>query len=194
MDNTQMSLLLRAQDGEEGAWRRVVDLYQPLIRSWLIHQGGVRDQEAEDLTQDVLAAIVKNLKRFEHNGRPGAFRSWLRTITVNRAREFWRAGKCRDQGTGGDAFLDWVNQLEEPDSPLTRLWDEEHDRHVLARLLALLDEEFEPSTVTAFRRTTFDGAAPRDVATEMGMSVAAVYGAKARVLQRLRQEAAGLID
>jgi RNA polymerase sigma-70 factor (ECF subfamily) len=193
MNSTRMSLLLRAQGGEEVAWRRIVDLYQPLIHGWLVRRG-VRQQEADDLTQDVLAKVVKELARFEHSGRAGAFRSWLRTITVNRAREFWRAGKGRAAAAGGDVFLKWVEQLEDADSDLSHSWDEEHDRHIVRRLLALMEEEFTPATVQAFRRLTFDGASGQAVAAELGMSVAAVYGAKSRVLQRLRREAEGLLD
>src|SRR5262245_6266972 len=100
MQDTQTSLLLRARQGEVAAWQRLVDLYQPLIRGWLVRQQ-VRPVDVEDLTQDVLAAVVKDLPRFEHAGRPGAFRSWLRTITVNRARAFWRAGAGRVQSAGG---------------------------------------------------------------------------------------------
>jgi RNA polymerase sigma-70 factor, ECF subfamily len=39
-----------------------------------------------------------------------------------------------------------------------------------------------------------DGAAADAVAAELGMSVGAAYVAKSRVLARLRQEAAGLLD
>jgi RNA polymerase sigma-70 factor (ECF subfamily) len=170
-----------------------VDLYQPLIFGWLIRQG-VRPQEAEDLTQDVLAKLVKQLGRFEHSGRPGAFRSWLRVITVNRARELARAGRVRPAAVGGDNSLAWIEQLEDPTGALSRLWDEEHDQHVLRWLLALMEAEFTPVQVQAFRRLTFEGASAREMAAERGITVAAVYGAKARVVKRLRQEAEGLID
>jgi RNA polymerase sigma-70 factor (ECF subfamily) len=193
MDNTSLSLLLRAREGEETAWERIVDLYRPLIHGWLLRQG-VPPQEADDLSQDVLAILLKELGRFAHAGRPGAFRGWLRTITVNRARAFWRAGSYRARPAGGSDFLQWIEQLADADSPLARAWDEEHDQHVLRRLLALLEQEFEPATVRAFRRLTFDGVSGKEVADELGMSVAAVYGAKSRVLQRLRQEAEGLLD
>jgi RNA polymerase sigma-70 factor (ECF subfamily) len=193
MDSTSQSLLLRARAGEDTAWRRVVDLYQPLIYGWLVRQKVV-PQEAADLAQDVLASVVRGLERFEHSGRPGAFRSWLRTITVNRASEFWRTRGRQAASPGGDAFADVLQQLADPNSALSRRWDEEHDQHVLSRLLALMEQEFEPATLRAFRRLTLDEAAPRDVAGELGMTVAAVYAAKSRVLQRLRQEAEGLLD
>jgi RNA polymerase sigma-70 factor (ECF subfamily) len=58
----------------------------------------------------------------------------------------------------------------------------------------LVEKNFEPMTVQAFRRLALDGASGADVAQELGLSVAAVYVAKSRVLARIREEAAGLID
>jgi RNA polymerase sigma-70 factor (ECF subfamily) len=193
MENTSRSLLLRAVDGDESSWQRFVDLYQPMIRTWL-GRYAVQPQEADDLTQDVLAVVIRELKRFSHSGRPGAFRSWLRTITANRAREFWRAGKCRAQAPGGSEFLVMVEQLEDPDSALSGEWNVQHDEHVVRRLLMLMAQEFEPATVQAFRRLVFDGRRAAEVAAELQMSVAAVYAAKSRVLHRLREEAGALLD
>ena len=61
-------------------------------------------------------------------------------------------------------------------------------------LLDLVEEEFEPITLRAFRRLALDGVSGAEAARELGLSVAAVYVAKSRVLQRIRQEAEGLID
>ncbi len=87
-----------------------------------------------------------------------------------------------------------LEQLEDPDSGLSRLWDEEHDRHVLRRLLELVEAEFTPSTWQAFRRVALEGKDEEAVAAELGLSVHAVFVAKSRVLCRLRREAEGLID
>ena len=64
----------------------------------------------------------------------------------------------------------------------------------MRRLLALMEQEFEPATLRAFRRLTFDGASGQEVADELGLSLPAVYAAKSRVLRRLREEAAELLD
>jgi len=82
-----------------------VDLYQPLIHGWLI-RNKVRPQDADDLCQDVLANVVKGLAAFEHSGRPGAFRNWLRTIAVNRSRAVWRSLGGRSRSAAADAFLE----------------------------------------------------------------------------------------
>ena len=84
--------------------------------------------------------------------------------------------------------------LEDPDSLLNRYWDEEHDRYVLHCLLEAIELEFEPATVQAFRRLALDGASGAQVASELGMTIGAVYAARSRVLRRLRELADGLID
>ena len=91
MAETSATLLERLNDrSDSGAWRRLVDLYSPLIKAWLRHHG-VSASDAEDLTQDVLGVVVREVARFQHNGRPGAFRTWLRTITINCLRQSLRS-------------------------------------------------------------------------------------------------------
>ena len=193
MNETRPSLLLRARTGEEDAWKDLTDLYRPLIIGWLNRQG-VPAVDLEDLSQDVLLSVVKHLPSFEHSGRRGAFRSWLRTIVCSRTTDYWRAIGANTQASGGSGATAALQQIADPDSDLNRQWDEEHDRYVLGCLLDAVEEEFEPATLRAFRRLALDGAGGAEVAEELGMSVAAVYRAKSRVLHRIRQEAEGLID
>jgi RNA polymerase sigma-70 factor (ECF subfamily) len=194
VEDTRQSLLIRARRGDEQAWNRFADLYRPLIRNWLHHHGVARD-DAEDLTQDVLLNVIRHLRDFEHTGQRGAFRNWLRTITVNRTRDFWKARQSRPAAASGDsALIDLANQMADPDSELSRRWDQQHDQYLLRCLLDLMELEFEAATVRAFRRLALDGASAEEVAGELGMSLGAVYVAKSRVLKRIREEAEGLID
>src|SRR5580693_10123756 len=100
MNETRQSLLLRAQIGEEEAWKDLTGLYRPLIIGWLNRQG-VPAVDLEDLSQDVLLSVVKHLTSFEHSGHRGAFRSWLRTIVCNRTTDYWRTTGARTQASGG---------------------------------------------------------------------------------------------
>ena len=108
-------------------------------------------------------------------------------ITVNLLREFWRA---RPEPASGSL----LEQISDPNGGLSRLWDEQHDRHVLHALMDEVRPEFTDATWQAFRRLALDGASAREVAAELGLSVNAVLIAKSRVLARLRQEARGLVD
>lgn len=193
MPETQKSLLLRVCDGDDVAWERFADLYQPLLFHWLRRQS-VEHNDAEDLAQEILLIVMKQLPDFTHAGRPGAFRAWLRTITFNRARDFWKTHQ-RGIHLGRDSRApEFLEQLEDPQSDLAQQWNQEHDQYVLRCLLDVMDLEFEPRTVRAFRRVALEGASAQEVALELGMSVGAVYVARSRVLQRIRQEADGLLD
>jgi RNA polymerase sigma-70 factor (ECF subfamily) len=86
-----------------------------------------------------------------------------------------------------------LDQLEDPNSDLSRLWDQEHDQHVVRRLLDLIEPDFRPTTRQAFRRQVVDGAPAEVVALELGLTVNAVLIAKSRVLQQLRRQAGGLV-
>jgi RNA polymerase sigma-70 factor (ECF subfamily) len=92
----------------------------------------------------------------------------------------------------GDA--DFLVRLVDPVDELARAWDAEYAHAILRGLLALAEPEFSPTTWRAFRRLALDGASPRVVAAELGLTVNAVTIAKCRVLSWLRREARGLID
>ncbi len=192
MESTRLSLLAEASAGGNDAWSRLVEIYQPLVYGWL-RRHDVAHHDAEELTQDVLGVVVKELPTFCHSGRRGAFRAWLRQITANRAKGFWRARKIRSTTNGG-TLLELAEQLSDDTSDLSRRWDREHDQHVLRELLRKVERKFEPSTVAAFRRQAFGGATAEEVAQELDVTVVAAYCAKSRVLQRLRREAEGLVD
>jgi DNA-directed RNA polymerase specialized sigma24 family protein len=129
----------------------------------------------------VLTVLVRKPPRFRHSGRPGAFRSWLRNVTLNELSDFLRR-RAWLPALRDAAALD---ALATPADALARVWDEEYDRHVLSDLLDLVKDEFAASTWRAFRRVALEGAAPAAVAAETGLTVNAVAIAKSRVLKAL---------
>ena len=193
MSETSTSLLDRLRlEPDDEAWRRLVDIYTPLIRGWLRRSATV-ENDADDLVQEVLTIVVRKLPGFRRQ-RQGSFRAWLRAITVNCLRDFLRAGRLRAPARGGSELIEMLAQLDDPASALSHVWDEEHDRHVTQQLMQHIKPDFEPTTWRAFQRLALDGSPAATVAAELGISVNAVFIAKSRVLARLRQEAEGLID
>jgi RNA polymerase sigma-70 factor (ECF subfamily) len=191
---TSQSLLDRARDrGDAASWRKLTDLYQPLIRRW-VNPHVAQPADADDLVQEVLATMSDELPRFQHNQRAGAFRVWLRSITVHRLRRYWRAHRGKFQAINGDDVLEVLHQLEDPHSPQSHAWDQEHDRHVMHMLLETIRLEFEYGTWRAFELQVHEGRSPVATARELETTVNAVLIAKSRVLKRLRQKARGLID
>jgi RNA polymerase sigma factor (sigma-70 family) len=190
---TSASLLERLRTSpDEAAWRRLDDLYRPLIRRWLLRDTSL-GEETEDVVQEIMSVLVRELPRFQRR-RCGSFRRWLRTITAHRLGAFYRSRKNSPKAMGCPLEDSPLMQLADANSEMGRQWDREHDRYVLNRLMELIAPLFEPNTLAAFRRVAVDGIAPAQAAEELGLSLNAVLVAKSRVLNRLRQEAKGLID
>lgn len=185
---TSLTLLGRLGAGSSDGWDQMIGLYEPLIHAWL-RARGLQPADVDDLTQVALAVIVRRVSEFRHNGRIGAFRTWLRLIVGNALRDYLRAR--RRHPVGDDRFL---VELEDPTSELNTCWDAEHDRYVLRGLLDLVESEFAPATWQAFVRTALDGRSVAEVATELGLTPNAVHVARSRVLTRLRTEAEGILD
>ncbi len=191
-DDTFKSLLVRIRDvDDEESWATFVEIYEPFIEGYL-RRRGISGELALDVRQEVLMVVSQRITDFEHNGRRGAFRNWLRTTTVNCLRAHTR--RQRQESPGGSVFLDVVQQLADDESELSRVWNVEYDRHVVEGLLDRLAPHFQENTLLAFRKTTLDQMAAADVATELGMTRNCVIVARSRVLGKLRELAGEFLD
>lgn len=200
MNKTSLSLLERLQDRsrpDNESWTRMVEVYSPLILKWL-KRSGLEGQDADDVVQEVLAVVFRRLPAFQRNEQVGSFRAWLRAIAVNCLRDFWRARRRRKAGaglgSGNDEVQQMLEQLSDPASALSEIWDREHDRHVTQYLLQLIQPEFSEKNWQAFTRVAMQGEPAKVVAEELEMTLNAVYIARSRVLTRLREEGRGMVE
>ena len=176
---------LRQPDNHE-AWDRFVDLYTPLLLYWA-RQRGLQETDAADLAQEVLLIVCQQLPTFEYDPSR-RFRGWLRTVAVNKANEFYRRRMIGDRLAAQvepDAFA-------APDVEM--FWEHEYRQHLFARALQLMQGEFEPKTWQAALESVTGDRPVAEVARALGMSPAAVYQSRSRVLRRLRHELQGLWD
>lgn len=191
MASTSHSLLEQLKQGPEGlAWQRWHALYEPLIHAWMSKHRLI-PTDRDDITQNVLIVVVQKLPSFQHNQQTGAFRKWLKSITINCLRDYWKKLDKHPQQESATRSLDeWADDH----SAMSQDWDTEHDRHLVHKLMAMLEPEFTPATWQAFHGFVVQGKPVAEVAKQLGITQNAVYIAKSRVLTRLRHEAKGLVD
>jgi RNA polymerase sigma-70 factor (ECF subfamily) len=187
MNTTPASLLdrLRQPAGQE-AWNRFVNLYTPLLYYWA-RRDGLQEPDAADVVQDVLLLLIRKLPEFNYD-RGKSFRNWLRTVTLNKLRE-----RRRRQGDAAPINGADLDDLADPD-PAIPLGETEYRQYLARRALQLMQSEFQPNTWKACWETLVAGRSAGEVAAELGISEAAVYVAKSRVLHRLREELRGLLE
>ena len=77
----EVEILKAAQDGNLGAFKKLMDKYLPYIHSLALKFSG-DEMEADDITQEVFIRTYKNLKKFRFDSK---FSTWLYRITINQA-------------------------------------------------------------------------------------------------------------
>ena len=192
MNPTSLSLLdrLKVARPESSDWDRLQGVYLPLIQRWLGRVPGLGDESA-DLAQEVLVVVFREVPRFDRQ-REGSFRAWLREVTVNKIRNYCRK-RHRRPTVALDMAEGFLQRLADPNDELAREWDRDHDKHVVEKLLAVVQHDFSSITWEAFRRFGVDGVPARRVAEELGLTENAVIAAKSRILKRIREEAGDLL-
>jgi RNA polymerase sigma-70 factor (ECF subfamily) len=189
---TSLSLLVRAQARQAGAWERLVELYGPLVCHWC-RQCRLPDADVADIFQEVFQAVAAHLGRFRRDQAGDTFRGWLRTITRNKIRDHFRDRQHHPAAAGGSEIHQQLQQIPDP-----LLGDEDPSeadltRRQLLQALEWIAGDFEPRTWQAFWKVQVEGQDTGSVARELDMTTAAVRKAKYRVLQRLREELKDLL-
>ncbi|MCM2370487.1 RNA polymerase sigma factor [Aporhodopirellula aestuarii] len=187
--STHRSLLDRARDGNDDGWRMLVQVYGPVVYGW-IRRCGVQSADAADIMQETFLSASKSLAHFDAERTGATFRGWLWTIAKHKLRDRQRA-EAREPAQGNESIEKLAAEqwhLDDADPP-SEIDDDLQS--VRIRMLELLRTSIQPRTWQMFWRTAVDGCDPGDVADEMNVSRWTVYKARARVLQRLREEMCG---
>ncbi len=183
---TRPTLLLRLREaGDDASWAEFVEIYTPLIHRYCLNRG-LQPADADDVTQDVMRSIFRSLRDFRYDPERGTFRSWLYTVTRHEVnRHLKRLSKLPRTGASTTLTL----KIEQtPDPREERDWDLEYRRQMFAWAAEAVRPEFSEAHWQAFIQTTIDGHDPAEVGAGLGLSRAAVYIAKSRIVKRLREK------
>lgn len=180
---------IRLTPHDQEAWRDFDQRYRPKILEWC-RSWNLQPQDAQDVTQDVLAKLVKNLATFEYDPRR-SFRGWLRTIARHAFSDFLK-GRRRFGTSGSDESMFGQLQTNQACDTFVDQLQEEFEREQLREAMARVQLRVEPKTWQVFVMNALDGKPAKEVAQAMAIKVPAVYMAKKRVQDMLCKEMARL--
>jgi RNA polymerase sigma factor (sigma-70 family) len=175
---TRRSLLGRLGNlGDQRSWQVFFDTYWKLIYS-VARKAGLNEFEAEEVVQETVISVSRNIGEFRYDPAIGSFKSWLLTTTRWRIQDQFRKRN--------------TTSLQESDEPveaalLEKLWAAEWEDHVLQAALTRLKDQVDPRQFQIFDCYVIKGWAPLKVAAELGVKPGAVYLAKNRILPLLKE-------
>ena len=181
---TDVSLLLRLSRNErdEKAWRQFVDKYGYRIFSWCCSKN-LQASDAEDVTQEVLVKLARNLGTFEYD-ESKSFRGWLRRVTENTLTDFFRE---RKEHAAGSVILQHLADAEAR-AELEQRLEDAFDLELMEEAIRRVKQRVSSDRFAAWERMAQQGAAGVEVARELNMKIATVYTAKNQIQAMVRNE------
>ena len=176
------ALMERIKDGEEAAFRLLVDRWEREVTAFLIHMLG-SPEEAEDAVQDTFVKVFRQAGRYRPEGR---FKSWLFRIAGNMARSRLRRRKIIGWLSFDPARHDAASSNPGPDGDLEA---SEATRAVRAAVAGLPERQRQALVLHRFQ-----GMRYKDVAEAMQTTLPGVESLIQRALAGLRRELEGKGD
>lgn len=173
-------LAVEAQNGNRQAFDQLVVRHKAQIYRIARHYVG-NAEDAFDVSQDTFVAAWLGLRRYDAARDFGA---WLRTIALNKCRDFGRRQTVRRSATRLFALLDIRNSAVPSADALAEQAQEETAR---LRALDAAIAELPAPHKEVLVLTTFAGLSQQEAAQQLGTSVKAVEMKVRRAKQRLEE-------
>jgi RNA polymerase sigma-70 factor (ECF subfamily) len=184
---TRPSLLLRLRDFQDHqAWAQFVEVYAPLIYGY-VRKRGLQDADAADLTQVCLRQVVVHAESLDYDPSRDSFRGWLFTIVRNRLRDFHNRAGRNAWGSGDSGLQRLLESQPAPELDEAGEWQREYQSGLFAWAAEQVRLQVREATWQAFWQTAVEGKSGTEVAQALGLTAAAVYLARSRVMAHLRR-------
>src|SRR6185295_17668087 len=141
--------------------------------------------EAQDVVQETVRSVSKNMKGFKADPAFGSFKSWLLNLTrwriTDQVRRRGREVRLADGGTSPSCGSDSRHTAIEARIPdpagnaLDKIWEEEWEKHVIEAALEKLKQQVSAKHYQAFYLHAIKQVPPAKVAETLGMNVDQVY-------------------
>jgi len=194
LPETRASLILRLPDAADAdAWDDFIAVYAPLVYR-LARRRGLQPADADDVVQDVLAAVARSVEGWLGTATRGPFRAWLLTIARNITVNALTRRKHRPLASGTSDAAEMLLQQADSNGDLESQIDLEYRRELFRWAAQKVCEGVTERTWQAFWRSTIDEQSVATVAKQLEMSMGSVYIARSRVMARLREMVAHFED
>jgi len=195
---TRKSLLGRLKNWEDNeSWRDFFDTYWKLIYGFATRHG-LSHEEAQEVVQETVVAVAKNIGAFHYDPKVCAFKTWLLGVTRSKiANQFARRARhpvnAVSASAEGSSTTAAVNRIpDEQAGQWEQAWDEEWRKNLMDAAIQRVKRRVSIEQYQMFDLFVLKQWPARDVAKALGVTVGHVYVAKHRLSKLVRNEVAAL--
>ncbi len=184
---TRLSLLTRLKDwNDQEGWREFFDMYWKLIYSFAIKKG-LSDSEAQDVVQETVFSVLKNLQSFDSNKAP--FKTWLLHLTDWRITDQLRRRPRNNQPLRRDDETGTAERVADPKGQsIEQVWNEEYENNLLSAAIERVKRKVDAKQYQVFDLYVFKNWPVTRVARALNINAGKVYLAKHRISRLIRKE------
>ncbi len=190
---TRWSLLSRLKNWDDQAsWQQFFDTYWKLIYSVAI-KAGLTDAEAQDVVQETIITVAKNLDQFKTDPVRGSFKGWLLHTTRWRIADQFRkrtpGPHVAARRVEDDTRTATVERVPDPVGfTLDAVWNEEWAKNLLTVATENVKTRVSPEEYQMFDLCAVRRCPVKEVAAKLGVKVWKVYFAQKRIATLLEKE------
>ena len=175
------------EPGNDSAWEKFYKLYSPLIFGF-VRKRHFDCATAEDILQMTMCELVRYIPRFEYDPSKGRFSSFLCRI-VSRMISKWLIINKPNRIFWENSISTGDVDISDPQSfQMFGEFEREEKRVLLRHGLVRVKERVQPLTWESFYLYVLRGRSAKETAMELGISEAAVFKHKERIIACLKEE------
>jgi RNA polymerase sigma-70 factor (ECF subfamily) len=183
---TRGTLLNRLKNMDDaGSWQQFFDTYWKLIYGVAL-KAGLNDAEAQDVVQETVIAVARNIGKFKYDPQVCAFKTWLLQVVRSRISNQMRKNKRHKSGrvsasddATGTQFIDQIP--DNRSASLDALWEQEWEKNLTDAAINHVKRQVDPEQYQLFDFYVLRGWEAGKVAETFGVSKARVYLTKHRI-------------
>jgi RNA polymerase sigma factor (sigma-70 family) len=185
---TRWTLIERLKNwDDQESWRQFFDAYWKLIYGVAI-KSGLTHPEAQDVVQETVMSVCKNMQNFKADPAYGSFKAWLLNLTrwriTDQVRKRRRGENSREEaGSDGDTTSTPIEQRV-PDpagNALEAIWNDEWERHIVDAALEKVKQQSSGKHYQIFFLQAIKQVPAAKVAETLNVKVDQVYLIKHRL-------------
>jgi len=188
---TRYSLLSRLQNwDDQDSWKDFFDTYWRLIYAVAL-KSGLTEAEAQDVVQETIISVAKNIQKFKRDRQLGSFKGWLRNLTrwriADQLRKRTRVAP-EERKAAEDAAAVWDTAPLADSVEVESVWEAEWRVNLMKVALENVKRRVKEEHYQMFDFYVVKQWPVAKVARTLGVSAGQVYLARFRVGTLVKKE------